>query len=106
MDLPSLTSFPDAGNCSRTISGFKSLVKIVSATTTSIPSDLESWLASFRVKPSKSGITTIFLAFTYSGIKMKLNIKRTMRPVAKNIDKFFNNLLILKCLILSFDNLR
>jgi len=37
---------------------------------------------------------------------MKLNIKSTMRPVAKKIDKFSNNLVILKYLILSFDNLQ
>ena len=41
-------------------------------------------------------------------IKKKYNC-RIVEPdknLAKNIDKFFNNLLILKCLILSFDNLR
>ena len=42
IDLPSFTSLPDAGNCSITIFGFKSFVKIVSATTTSIPSDFDN----------------------------------------------------------------
>ena len=62
MALPDFTSLPTAGNCSRTMFGLISLVKMVSTTTAYSPSDFERDRAVSISSPSRFGVKTVFLS--------------------------------------------